>query len=349
MELYHPVKVGDWILKGNIFLAPVAGWTERVFRSICIKNGADFTSTELISSEALTRNFQKTLPLLRRAEKEAIYAVQIFGSKPDVMRKAVEVILSQNPQEPLVIDINAGCPVPKVTKTGAGSALMKDPEKIQRIVRAVVKAASSYSIEGRGVPVTIKLRSGWDDASINYLECAQAALEAGAAMVSLHPRTRAQGYGGKSNWAYIRELVQKLPVPVAGSGDLWSANDAKKMLEETGCAAVMFARGAMGNPFIFKEAKSLLCSGKVEAPASYKERMDAAFEHLAILSTELGQERAAKEMRKTFCAYIKNTPGSSAKRNLIVRCNSIADYRKVCLSNTVEKFSSVIDSSSQAD
>jgi len=332
MELYHPVSIGGFTVPGNIFLAPVAGWTEKVFRSICVREGADFTSTELISAEALVRNFQKTEKLLRRAENEEIYAVQLFGSKPDVMYRAAEIILSlnlkQNPGKPFTIDINAGCPVPKVTKTGAGAALMKDPETLKKITAAAVSAAAARPFDGKTkIPVTVKLRSGWDGASINCLECAQAAAEAGAAMVSLHPRTRAQGYGGKSDWRLIGELARELPVPVTGSGDLWSAEDAKKMLEETGCAAVMFARGALGNPFIFAGTRALLKNGALPPAPSYKERFDTAFEHLELLSKELGEETAAREMRKTFCAYLKNAPGACAKRNLIVKCRSISDYR----------------------
>jgi nifR3 family TIM-barrel protein len=327
-SLYRPVKIGSLELPGNLFLAPVAGYTDRAFRSICAECGADFSFTELASSEALARGGKATNNLIRRGENEKRYAVQLFGHDPQAMYRAA---LSLAPLQPEAVDINCGCPVPKVVKTGAGSALMKDPALLGRIVEAVVRA-SSEALEG--APVTVKMRSGWDSQHLNYAECARIAAEAGAAMVTLHPRTKAQGYGGKSEWQHLADLVSRLNIPVAGSGDLFSPEDAGRMLQETGCAAIMFARGAEGNPFIFSETRSFLTTGSW-SPASFEERVAAALRHLGMLSADIGERTACKEMRKQFCAYTKAPPGqkgeagSAALRNRLVFAETIEDYRAI--------------------
>ena len=323
-----PVNIGSLRLDGNLFLAPVAGYTNRAFRSICVELGADFSYTELASSEAIARNGSATLGLIRRADNEKRYGIQLFGSNPEIIYAAV---LRLAAFEPSLVDINCGCPVAKVIKTGAGSALMKYPSLIGRIVEAAVKA----SREGLGdVPVTVKMRSGWDAKSINYRECAAAAVEAGAAMICLHARTRAQGYSGTSDWSHIADLVSVLPVPVAGSGDLFSPEDAEKMLRETGCAAVMFARGAIGNPFIFKLTRDYIGGGNWEEP-SYKERFDAGFRQLDLLAADIGEKLACREMRKVFAAYTKGLcgrpglPGGARLRDRLVRAETITDYYSI--------------------
>jgi len=326
--LYRPVKIGSLELPGNLFLAPVAGYTDRAFRSICAECGADFSFTELASSEALARAGKATNNLIRRGENEKRYAVQLFGHDPQAMYRAS---LSLAPLSPEAVDINCGCPVPKVVKTGAGSALMKNPALLGQIVEAIVRASG----EALGdAPVTVKMRSGWDSQHLNYAECARIAAEAGAAMVTLHPRTKAQGYGGKSEWLHLADLVSRLDIPVAGSGDLFSPEDAARMLQETGCAAVMFARGAEGNPFIFSETRSFLTTGSW-SPASFRARVSAAMRHLSMLSADIGEKRACKEMRKQFCAYTKAPPGkkgeagSAALRNRLVNAETIEDYKAI--------------------
>ena len=312
-------------MPGNLFLGPVAGYTDRAFRSICVELGADFSYTELASSEALTRGGAKTLKLLARADNEKAYAIQLFGSDPEVMYRAALLLA---PFRPEAVDINCGCPVPKVVKTGAGSALMRDPSRLGRIVEAVGRASREAL---GGVPVTVKIRSGWDADSVNYAEAGRIACEAGAAMVCLHPRTRAQGYGGRSDWSHIADLVSRLPVPVAGSGDLFIARDGVRMFRETGCAAIMFARGAQGNPFIFRQTRALLQGREADEP-SLKERIETAFRHLDLLAFDMGEEAACREMRKAFCAYTKTSPGKTgmpggaALRNRLVHAKTIADY-----------------------
>jgi nifR3 family TIM-barrel protein len=336
MAFFHPVKIGSLELPGNLFLAPVAGYTDRAFRSLCAQEGACFSFTELVSSEALCRSFGRyglgdaagsfpasvSANLVRRGDSEKNYAVQLFGANLESIYKAALLLA---PLRPDAIDINAGCPVPKVVKNGAGCALMKDPSNLGKVVEAAVRA----SRESLGnAPVTVKIRSGWDSASINYAECARIAVESGAQMVSLHPRTRSQGYGGRSDWSHITDLVTRLNVPVTGSGDLYTPEDALKMLKETDCTAVMFARGAMGNPFIFCETRSLLETGAWE-PVSFSRRIAAALRHLEMLSADIGERSACLEMRKQFCAYTKGFPGGAAMREKAVRAGTIADYRLI--------------------
>jgi nifR3 family TIM-barrel protein len=340
MNLYHPVKIGPLELHGNIFLAPVAGYTDRAFRSLCVEQGANFGFTELVSAEALYRRPERyglgdnaaaaasnaavpaAVNLVSRAENEQRYAIQLFGADPQAVYHAAALLA---PLRPDALDINAGCPVPKVVKNGAGSALMKNPVLLGRIVEAAARA----SRESLGaVPVTVKIRSGWEHHSINYAECARIAVEAGAAMVSLHPRTRSQDYGGKSDWSYIADLVSRIAVPVCGSGDLYTPEDAWRMLQETGCAAVMFARGAMGNPFIFSAARSLLEAGSWEA-VPFSVRINAALRHLQMLAADIGERAACMEMRKQFCAYTKGLEGGATLREKAVHAETIKDYQKI--------------------
>jgi nifR3 family TIM-barrel protein len=331
--MYHPITIGSLSLPGNLFLAPVAGYTDRAYRAICVEQGADFTFTELASAEALTRGgagAEKTRLLVRRAEGEARYAIQLFGPDPDLMYRAALLLA---PFRPDAVDINAGCPVPKVVKSGAGSGLMRDPARLGKVVEAVVKA-SREALDG--VPVTIKMRLGWDAASVNYRDCARIAVEAGAAMVTLHARTRAQGYEGRADWTAIADLVTRCPVPVCASGDLYRPEDAGACLDETGCAALMFARGAIGNPFIFGMTRQYLRDpAGGYAPPPWKERFALAFRQLSLRAADIGEAAACREMRKAFCAYTKGvcgTPGlpEGAKlRERLVRAESEADYREI--------------------
>lgn len=320
--LYHPVKIGKTELNGNLFLAPVAGYSDRSFRSICVEQGASFTYTEMVSAEALVRGNWKTEELMARAPNEKAYSVQIFGGEESIMAEAAKIVLEKTNCE--VIDINCGCPVPKIIKTGAGSALTRDPERLGKIVAAVKKAA-----EGR-CAVTVKIRSGWDAVTITWKEAALAALENGADAITMHPRTRTQGYEGFSDWTKLRDLVQLAEgkVPVFGSGDLFKPEDAKRMLEETGCDGVMFARGAMGNPFIFKKTIQLLQNGTYDdIPASV--RLNTAFKELELLIADTNEKHACMEMRKRFCAYSKGIEGGAELRAKTIHANTLADYHEI--------------------
>ena len=321
MNYYHPVKIGNIELKGNIFLAPVAGYSDSAFRSVCVQNGACFTYTEMVSAEALVRKNQKTEVLMARACNEKAYSVQIFGGEEDVMAQATQIVLEKTHCE--CIDINCGCPVPKIIKSGAGSALTRDPDRLYKIAKAVKDSAGD-------VPVSVKIRSGWDKPGINWKETSQAALEAGVSAITIHPRTRAQGYEGHSDWGIMKALVEFVDkkVPVFGSGDLFKPEDAHRMLEETGVDAVMFARGAMGNPFIFKDTTSLLTTGAyTSVPADVRVR--TGFEELARLVSDTNEQHACLEMRKRFAAYSKGIENGAALRAQIVHAQTVDDYKKI--------------------
>lgn len=328
-ELYHPVKIGNINLKGNLFLAPVAGYSDSAFRSVCIENGACFTYTEMVSAEALVRNNLKTEVLMGRAYNETAYAVQIFGGEAGIMEDAAHIVLNKTHCE--CIDINCGCPVPKIIKSGAGSELTRNPDKLFKIASAVVKAAGGPTKENsQATPVTVKIRSGWDKPNITWKEAAQAALDAGVSAITIHPRTRAQGYEGHSDWNIMKQLVEFIEgrIPVFGSGDLFKPEDAKKMLEETSVDAIMFARGAMGNPFIFKDTTSLLLKGSYE-PIAADVRIKTGFAELERLAKETSEKHACLEMRKRFAAYSKGIQNGAALRLQIVHAETIQDYHNI--------------------
>ena len=333
--LYHPVQIGPLSLPGNLFLAPVAGYSDRAFRSLCAACGADFAYTEMVSAEALTRGSGKTEELMARSPNEKAYAVQIFGGKAETMGNAARLVLEKTSCE--VIDINCGCPVPKVVKTGAGSALTRDPERLHEVVKAVVDASRNFDgkrpddrEQDEPVPVTVKIRSGWDSDHITWKEAALAALDAGASAITLHARTRAQGYEGHSDWGMLAELVELVAgrVPVFGSGDAFTPQDAERMLEQTKCDAVMFARGAMGNPFLFTQTKEFLTKGTItDIPVEKKIR--SGFDELALLIEDRGEKSACMEMRKRFCAYSRGIAGGGELRKQIVACATKAEFEAV--------------------
>jgi len=325
MNLHVPVRVGSYTTRGNLFLAPVAGYSDAAFRSVCADAGCDLAFTEMVSSEALTRGHLKTEVLLAREENEPDYAVQLFGARPETMARAAQIVAER--WRPAIIDVNCGCPVPKIVKSGAGSALMRDPERIRAIVEAMSAAVR--------VPVTVKIRLGWDDSSINYLEAAAAAVEGGAAAVTLHARTREQGYAGTADRSAFYALAAAVPVPVFASGDLFSAAVAVEILSgglpsrtragERGVAGVMFARGAMGDPFIFTRVRAAL-EGAPEPGITMAARMAAARRHLAISMRSYGERGACVEFRKQACAYLKGAPGGAELRRMAVSCSTAREY-----------------------
>ena len=317
MSLYHPVVVGGVELPGNVFLAPVAGYSDAAFRSVCFGLGADLCYTEMVSSEALTRGHSKTAFLMDRAENESRYAIQLFGSKPEALAAAALIAASRGP---VLIDLNCGCPVPKIVRSGSGSALMKKPELIRDIA-----AAMSSSLGSGGPSLTVKIRSGWDEGSVNYREAAWAAVEGGAKAVTLHARTRSQQYSGKADWSLIADLAARLPVPVFGSGDIFQPADAARMVAETGCAGVMIARGAMGDPFIFRRARAAML-GLPDEPPSPIERVEAARRHLGLSLRHLGERTACVEFRKQFCSYTKGFAGGAELRAAGVKASTAEEF-----------------------
>ncbi len=331
MSLYHPVKIGSLELGGNLFLAPIAGYSDRAFRSLCVENGSAYCTTEMVSAEALTRGSGKTEALMAKAPAEKDYSVQIFGGEADVMARAAKIVLERT--DCTSIDINGGCPVPKIVKGGAGSMLTREPERLYAIVSSVKKASEEYCAEHpeRGnVPVTIKIRSGWDANHITWKECAQAALDARADAITIHARTRAQGYAGNADWEIQRRLVEFISgrIPVFGSGDANTPETAKKMLEETGVDGVMFARGAMGDPFLFRRTISYLTEGTYESETP-KERIEAGFRELALNVEDKGERTACMQMRKKFCAYSSGMNGGARLRALVVKAMTVEDYKEI--------------------
>ncbi|OQY32826.1 MAG: tRNA dihydrouridine synthase DusB [Spirochaetaceae bacterium 4572_59] len=318
-SLYRPLKIGNAVVKGNIFLAPLAGYTDRAFRSVCTLMGADLAYTEMVSCEALIRNSEKTEGLLAKADAEEYYAVQVFSGNAQTAGEAVKKV---NKHKPLIIDLNCGCPVPKIIKSGAGSALMQNPEKVAEIIRAMK--------DNTDIPVTVKIRTGWDANSLNYLEVAEKAVEAGAALVCMHCRTRSQAYGGTADWSHLKKLKEALgDLPVLGSGDMFSAKAVKQVMEESGIDGVMLARGAIGNPFLFREIRHYLQTGGLLPPPSPAEKMDIAFQQLKLSVKYKDEKTAVNEMKKQMCAYTKGLPGSSEIRNKMVHSDSFQTYEAI--------------------
>ncbi len=317
--LYKALNLGTARTGGNLFAAPLAGYTDRAFRTVCVENGADLCYTEMVSCEALTRGNEKTDELLRQAEAEKVYAVQLFSGTPEAAASAVPLAAAH---KPLLIDLNCGCPVPKIIKSGAGSDLMRNPDRVAAIVRAMK--------DNTDIPVTVKIRTGWDAQSHNYLTVAEKAVEAGACAVTMHARTRSQGYGGSADWSHLKILKEALgDIPVLGSGDLFSARAVKDVLEQTGIDGVMLARGIIGNPFLFREARHYLLTGEELPPPSPRERLETAFRQLELAVRYKDERTAVNEMKKQLCAYTKGLPGSSEARNRMVHSESFADYKAI--------------------
>jgi tRNA-dihydrouridine synthase B len=294
----------------------MAGYTDAPFRALCVEQGAALCYAEMVSAEAIHRGSDRTLRLLDRFPGERHVGHQIFASTAAAAASAVHAI---HRLAPTVIDLNCGCSVPKVLKGGCGAALLADPALVGRLVRSMRDETD--------LPVTVKLRLGLDEHSITFLDCAGEAVRAGAAAVTLHPRTRSQGFGGTARRSALAELKAAVPVPVFGSGDLFTAADALAMADETGVDAVMIARGALGNPFIFAEIRALLEDREFAVGA--RERLETALRHLAAEAGAKGEPVACREMRKHFVAYTKGMPGGAELRQAIVHASTIARYREV--------------------
>jgi len=303
------MRIGPYELKNRWILAPMAGISEMPFRTIAFQQGAALCPTELVSSEGLMRASNRTMRYLRHDEAwERPFSVQVFGGTPDVLAEASKVARDHGAQ---IIDVNMGCPVPKVTKSGAGCALMSDPPRAAEVVEKIARAT--------GLPVTAKIRAGIDSRSINCVEVGRVLEAAGCAAVALHPRTRAQGYSGSADWNLIRELKAALRIPVVGNGDVKSVADAHRMLAETGCDAVMIGRGALGNPWIFRELEG----GAGPTVAERHELVMRHFEqHLAFCGDE---RRAVHQFRKHLGWYAKGLVGAASFRSEAMRIEPAAE------------------------
>lgn len=306
-------KIGNVELNSQVILAPMAGITSTTFRSICKKMGASLVVGEMVSDKALIYDSKKTFDLLKMNELERPISQQIFGGDPESMGKAAKIV--EDYMHPDIIDINMGCPVPKVAlKNNAGSNLLKDPDRAYEIVKEVVKSVN--------VPVTVKIRSGWDEKSINAVEIAKLCEKAGASAIFIHARTRHQGYAGNADWSVIKDVVNAVSIPVIGNGDIKTCYDAKRMLDETGCAAVMIGRGALGNPWLIKECVNYLDNNILPEDLSVTEKIDMIKYNIKELIKEKGEKVGTLELRNQIMYYLKGMPNTKELKLNICKCNS---------------------------
>lgn len=312
------MKIGNVNLDNNIFLAPMAGVTDLPFRLLCREEGCGMVYTEMVSAKAILYNNRNTEDLMRVEPGENPIAIQLFGSDPQIMADMAKRV-EERPFD--VIDVNMGCPVNKIVQNGEGSALMQNPKLVGEIVEAMAKAVKK--------PVTIKIRKGFDDEHINAVEIAHIAQESGAAAVAVHGRTRQQFYSGKADWEIIRKVKEALTIPVIGNGDVMQAEDAVRMMKETGCDGVMVARGAQGNPWIFSEIEYYLKNGKRKERPSIGEVKEMIRRHANLLLKYKGEFTGIREMRKHFAWYTAGYPNSAALRNQINYIETFAQLEEL--------------------
>ena len=300
------LRIGNTILENNVILAPMAGVTDLPFRLLCREQGAGCVVTEMVSAKAILYNNRNTKELMQIHPQERPAAIQLFGSDPDIMAQ-IAARIEDGPYD--FIDVNMGCPVPKVVNNGEGSALMKNPKQAEKVLSAMVKAVKK--------PVTVKFRKGFNDTSVNAVEFAKMAEGSGVAAVAVHARTREQYYSGKADWDIIRQVKEAVKIPVIGNGDIFTPQDAGRMMEETGCDGIMVARGAKGNPWIFRRINHYLDTGEILPGPSIEEIQAMILRHGHMLAAYKGEQTAMREMRGHVAWYTKGMPHSAALRNEI--------------------------------
>ncbi len=297
------MKIGNLELENNVFLAPMAGVTDLPFRILCKEMGCGLVYSEMVSAKGILYDNKNTTELLEIDPKERPVAVQLFGSDPEILGAMAKKI---EPYPIDIIDVNMGCPAPKIVKNGEGSCLMKTPELVGKIVKSLVESQSK--------PVTIKFRKGFDDDHINAVEIAKIAEANGASAVAVHGRTREQYYSGKADWDIIKQVKEAVNIPVIGNGDVFTPQDAKNLLEYTGCDALMVGRGAQGNPWIFQRILHYLQTGEILPEPTGEERVEKALRHAQMLIDYKGEYIGVREMRKHMAWYMKGLPGAAELR-----------------------------------
>ena len=313
-------KIGNVKIKNQIVLAPMAGYSNTSFRKIIKEMGAGLIYAEMVSDKALTYHNEKTLQLLKMSEEERPIVQQIFGSDVETFVASAKIV--EEVMKPDIIDINMGCPVPKVAlRAQAGSALLKDPDKVYEIVLAVVKAVH--------VPVTVKIRIGWDEAHKNCVEIAKVCEKAGAQAIAIHARIRSQGYSGKADWSWIKKVKEAVSIPVIGNGDVLSCYDAKRMLLETNCDAVMIGRGVLGNPWLIKECVDYLETGQEPRKITNEERILMMKKHFQFLKEDKSVKAALLEIRSNILFYLKGMPNNKEIKRRICEVKTEEDIMKV--------------------
>ena len=313
-------RIGNVEIDNQVIMAPMAGISNNAYRKIIKEMGAGLVYAEMVSDKAITYHNQKTIDMLHMDETERPISQQIFGSDKESFVEAAKFICEK--MKPDIIDINMGCPVPKVAlRSQAGSALLKNPEKVYDIVKAVVNAVD--------IPVTVKIRSGWDNKSINAVEIAKICEKAGASAIAVHPRTRAQQYSGLADWKIIKAVKESVNIPVIGNGDIKTCFDAKKMLEETGCDAVMIGRGLLGNPWLVKETIDYLEKGNLPKKITRLEKIAMIKKHYSYLIAIKNEKLALLEMRMFIPWYLKGLSGSNEVKKKIFKCNNFKEIEYI--------------------